>query len=308
MATAEGTSWWSASAPDVPTRQGFVPLLLARHSASRGSFVSAWSWRDAVAGIEVQPDALVVQRRDGGREVHSAVPRGWRIMREGPASAAAVNIVLGGLVDSSRRDGATRAGAPPAHAKGKSLPYSAALGERHYRRSEQSWSEAGEPRAVVRIAAASGRTLQIDVEVAPSHRLFSAPDAENLLDNEPAGINGDGIQLYLQSGERSGGWLLVPALGSLDVRVQRIEGWSDHDLTVAATWREIPSGWSLSAQVELPPGSTGFDLDVIVNEIAPGRARRRGQLVLSGAAGEFVYLRGDRHDRGRLLHFTLPDV
>jgi len=42
-----------------------------------------------------------------------------------------------------------------------------------------------------------------------------------------------------------------------------------------------------------------------VNEIAPGRDRRRGQLVLSGAGGEFVYLRADRHERDRLLQFTL---
>ncbi|MDQ6634964.1 MAG: heparinase II/III-family protein [Gemmatimonadota bacterium] len=308
MATAEGTSWWSASAPDVPTRQGVVPLLLARHSASRGSFVSAWSWRDAIGGIEVQSDALIVQRRDGGRDVHSAAPRGWRIMRERPGTAPAVNIVLGGLVDSSRSGRAAPARTPPAHADGKRLPYTAALGEPHYRRSEQSWTEAGEPRAVVRIAAVAASTLQIDVEVAPSHRIFSPPDAANPLDNEPAGINGDGVQLYVQAGERSGGWLLVPALDSHDVTVHGIEGWSDHDVTVAATWREIPSGWSLSVRVELPPGSTDVALDVIVNEIAPGRARRRGQLVLSGADREFIYLRGDRHDRARLLNFTLPDA
>ena len=46
-------------------------------------------------------------------------------------------------------------------------------------------------------------------------------------------------------------------------------------------------------------------VDVLVNEIAAGRARRRGQLVLSGARGEFVYLRSDRHDRERLLRFAL---
>jgi hypothetical protein len=41
--------------------------------------------------------------------------------------------------------------------------------------------------------------------------------------------------------------------------------------------------------------------DVIVNDAAPGRTRRRGQLVLSGAHGEFVYLRGDRHDPDAML-------
>jgi hypothetical protein len=306
MATAEGTSWWSASAPDVPTRPGLVPLLLARHSARGGSFVSAWSWRDALAGIEVQPDALVVLRRDGGRDLHSAAPRGWRITRERPGSAPPVNIALGGLVDSRRSGDDARARKPVARAA-HALPYKATLGEPHYRRSEQSWTEAGAPRAVVRIAVDAGRTLQLDVDVAPSHRLFAARDAENPLDNEPAAINGDGVQLYIQAGDRAGGWLLVPVSGSHDVVAHPIAGWP-HELSIAPHWREIPSGWSLSAQVELPPGSREVALDLIVNEIAPGRARRRGQLVLSGANGEFIYLRGDRHDRGRLLHFIIPDA
>ena len=37
-------------------------------------------------------------------------------------------------------------------------------------------------------------------------------------------------------------------------------------------------------------------LDLIVNEMPRGRERRRGQLVMSGGRGEFVYLRGDRHE------------
>jgi hypothetical protein len=57
--------------------------------------------------------------------------------------------------------------------------------------------------------------------------------------------------------------------------------------------------------VALPSDAPDVGVDVLVNEIGPGRARRRGQLVLSGALGEFVYLRADRHDRERLLRFTL---
>jgi hypothetical protein len=41
--------------------------------------------------------------------------------------------------------------------------------------------------------------------------------------------------------------------------------------------------------------------DLIVNDAAAGRTRRRGQLVLSGSRGEFVYLRGDRHDPHAML-------
>ena len=50
-----------------------------------------------------------------------------------------------------------------------------------------------------------------------------------------------------------------------------------------------------------------IELDVLVNETTAGRVRRRGQLVLSGADGEFVYLRGDRHEPERLLRFSLAD-
>jgi hypothetical protein len=54
-------------------------------------------------------------------------------------------------------------------------------------------------------------------------------------------------------------------------------------------------------------GSTpaALRLDVVVNETTPARERRRGQLVLSGAGGEFVYLRGDRQPVGRLIPFSI---
>jgi hypothetical protein len=57
--------------------------------------------------------------------------------------------------------------------------------------------------------------------------------------------------------------------------------------------------------VTLPAGEEVIGVDVIVNESALGRTRRRGQLVLSGAQGEFVYLRADRHERERLVRFAL---
>ncbi|HET9012705.1 MAG TPA: hypothetical protein VFN38_12860, partial [Gemmatimonadaceae bacterium] len=56
---------------------------------------------------------------------------------------------------------------------------------------------------------------------------------------------------------------------------------------------------------EVAAGAVPFALDVVVNETAPGRERRRGQLVLSGGAGDFVYLRGDRHSMDRALDFLV---
>jgi hypothetical protein len=128
----------------------------------------------------------------------------------------------------------------------------------------------------------------------------------NGLDNEPAAINGDGVQLYAIAGEHRGAWLLLPRADSSEVDQRPIDGWPG-DLRVRATWQAVTDGWELLAAVELPGDTREVALDVLVNETAPGRSRRRGQLVLSGAHGEFVYLRGDRHDAARLLRFTLSD-
>ncbi len=186
------------------------------------------------------------------------------------------------------------------------LPTTFVLREPNYRRSEESWSEAGRPTATVMVATTRLDTLAINVDVSHVHRCFVAIDAENPLDNEPAQINGAGVQLYVVAGERKGGWLLVPDAASRDVGVLAIEGW-EKGLTVSARWQPTALGYALVAEVALPAGTTEASLDVIVNETAPGRERRRGQLVLSGARGEFVYLRGDRHD-SRLLRFTIPAV
>jgi hypothetical protein len=159
----------------------------------------------------------------------------------------------------------------------------------------------------VTVATTQRDTLAVNVDVSHVHRCFVPVDAENPLDNEPAAINGAGVQLYAVAGMRKGGWLLVPDPGSRDVGVLAIEGW-EKGLTVSARWRPTQSGYAITAEVVLPAGTTEASLDVIVNETAPGRERRRGQLVLSGARRDFVYLRGDRHDVARLLRFTIADA
>jgi hypothetical protein len=130
-------------------------------------------------------------------------------------------------------------------------------------------------------------------------------DAENPFDNDPAAIHGDGVQLYVDAGAESGGWLLAPIAGSSEVGIRAVEGWSGA-LVPRASWRATVTGYVLVARVELPRDITELALDVLVNETGAGRARRRGQLVLSGARGEFVYLRGDRHERERLIPIELP--
>src|SRR6185503_17183143 len=43
------STWWSARAPNVPTKSGLAPLLLVRCSAKSGRYLSVWTWRDAIA-------------------------------------------------------------------------------------------------------------------------------------------------------------------------------------------------------------------------------------------------------------------
>jgi hypothetical protein len=45
-------------------------------------------------------------------------------------------------------------------------------------------------------------------------------------------------------------------------------------------------------------------MDLIVNEMATGRMRRRGQLVLSGGGG-WIYLQGDRQSPARFLPIVI---
>jgi hypothetical protein len=205
---------------------------------------------------------------------------------------------------------------------GDGAPFEFALTEAHYRRSEETWAAAGRPTARVALAVRDDQ-LHVDVAVHLGRpTTFVRPGTENPLDNERAAINGDGLQLHLgvAAGDRVepvGGWLLVPVLPGPAVDVARTTA---PDATAdavmpSATWAALPGGWRIAAALPLaplraraaaltaPPVAT---LAVLVNEMPPGRERRRGQLVLdawadAGTGAAFVYLRGDRHDPARGL-------
>jgi hypothetical protein len=304
------STWWIARAPDVPTRSGLVPLLLVRRSAQSGRYLCVWSWRDAITSVESDGMSVRVELRDGASDQHSWDSAGWCIEHK-PAHGNPERrdrVVLGGTRGPAQANPISQSpAAQEIPSDSHALPAKFVLHAPNYRRSEESWSEAGRPTATVMVATTQRDTLAINVDVSHVHRCFVAVDAENPLDNEPAAINGAGVQLYVVAGERKGGWLLVPRAGSRDVDVLAIEGW-EKGLTVSAQWEATALGYALVAEVALPAGTTEAALDVIVNETAPGRERRRGQLVLSGAREEFVYLRGDRHDVARLLRFTIADA
>jgi hypothetical protein len=119
-------------------------------------------------------------------------------------------------------------------------------------------------------------------------------------------VNASGVQLSLRDARGTlHRWLIRPApQGDAPVRAL-----SREPLPLRATSRVEPAGWSVHC--ELPLGALGdaspyfVELGVTVNEIPPGRERRRGQLVLGGADGGWVYLRGDRDDPSKLLPIVI---
>lgn len=185
-----------------------------------------------------------------------------------------------------------------------------ALGEPHYRRSEESWEDAGRPSALVSVAATDD---EIAVEISSrAGRNFAARAEQNPMDNEHPDINSDGVQLYLSSADpacaRRYGWLLVPENDGTDVRVsERLR--EGPPLTISATWTSADDGYILLARISLDAvgGANAKELlcQVVVNLLPHGRERRGGQLVLSGGAGEWIYLRGDRENPDGFLHLTL---
>ena len=304
-AAPAGALWERALAPDVPTRSGFVPLLLLRASAARGRIAFVWSWRGAVSDVDFTEERITVHRAGPARDEHRPGPDGWRIARQ--AEGRAEDVVLAGFATRRTPVASTDAVEHEQPIPDPiALPASFELGEAHYRRSEQGWHEAGSPRANVTLTSRKPGELDVRVRVAPSGLVFVPVATENPLDNEPAAINGDGVQLYMIAGDQHGGWLLVPRADSSEVEQRAVDGWAG-TLRVRATWQAVTDGWELLATIELPASTIEFAIDVLVNETVRGRARRRGQLVLSGADGEFVYLRGDRHDPARLLRFTLAN-
>ena len=153
--------------------------------------------------------------------------------------------------------------------------------------------------------------LVVDVSVYKAGALTFVPaDAINLYDNESPDINGDGLQLYVANDFGGSAWVLVPEPSLAEqgaVRARLIDGW-DSPLALRAAWHQIDGGWAIRVRIPVARDSLRdreLVLGVVVNEKPPHRERRRGQLVLGGASGEFVYLRGDREDRDRLPRFTI---
>jgi hypothetical protein len=301
------TQWWRATAPGAPSH-GDERFRMIRSRASRGQHRLVWSWDGDVVTADFT-DGIRLAMRDGTVHHHRRIGDSWHI--DLLAGGARSSIDLTGAV-VVRRD--AEATPPPRSARALTLPLGGRslvieLGERHYRRSEESWDAAGTPAATVTLRW-TGRALDLGIDVPRSDRTFAPANAVNLYDNEHPDINGDGVQLYLRRDGRVHGWVLVPELTSHAVRQRPLQE-TPGAPALDARWAPTPDGYRMDISI---PGRTPPDaLDVLVNEMPAGRQRRRGQLVMSGTLGaptaqaEFVYLRGDRHDAERLIALHLAD-
>jgi hypothetical protein len=310
--------WWRAVGPGPPGRP-HTRFHLVRSRGSSGAIRSVLDWRGDVRDVRFDTGIIEVTCADGAVHRHSSRDDGWWVEVDRPTSKRSIH--LAGL--STRTTSTSKAevrsvppppvhGVPPGSGRigsstGQALIF--ALGEPHFRRSEASWREAGSPTASIRLEALRDR-LHIEVDVRKEGAPAFAPARErNDLDNEHPDTNSDGLQLYLAgrgADRRSSAWLIVPEAGGNAVRItSRSTG--GLPIAIEATWSATTSGYLVRCAIELPDAFArdGFAMDLIVNEISADRARRRGQLVLSGAAGEWTYLRGDRQDRDRFLDFVL---
>ena len=300
--STHAVEWWRAEAPGPPGSPD-RSFRVARIVASEGRLTSVWSVNSAVLHVAIG-DSTWVSMEDGTVHEHRRTADGWHIdIRSHTLNRS---IELGGAIASPAERPAPHEFPPIAREPirlSRGDLYIAQLGEAHYRASEQTWDEAGRPSAEIRLARQDA-FLAITVDVRNSDRTFALGDALNAFDNEHPDVNGDGIQLYVETTSGVAARMLVPERGGGAVRIRPIEsGALPLDLTAA--WTETESGYRM--ELALPVAGVRA-IDIIVNEKPSGRERRRGQLVMSGAAREFVYLRGDRHEQSRLVPLQFPDA
>jgi hypothetical protein len=286
--------WWRATAPGAPGR-GDHAFRIVRARASQGRHCFVWSWTSDVSDVQFAP--LIRVTRGGETDEHRLNDGRWTVERR--RDGASSGVILSGAVPppAPHDDRSVSVSIPPEPLRlGRDADVTRSLGIEHYRRSEQTWEEAGRPGATITLRA-DHAGLHIAVMVPRSDVTFAPRNAENPFDNESADVNGDGIQLYVRANEAVSSWMLVPELGADRVRVRPI---AEHETSSAprARWHREGDGYRVAIEL---PGTIPSAIDVIVNEMPRGRQRRRGQLVLSGARGEFVYLRGDRQDEHRLV-------
>ena len=301
--------WYRAVAPG-PPGAGDARFVFLRTTGRQGRVRSVWAWSERVLAVGFGREGTTIQLVGDASDVHEGSDGGWTVLSTSGRDRHL--IALGGRVSRPAvTPPAETTDRPPMHVLAAGRPFVMELGERHYRRSEAPWREAGAPEATLVVAAGQG-SVEIEVRVRKVDPVFAPRRPDNPLDNEDPDINSDGVQLYLSlpDARAHGSWLLVPEVPAGVRRTLRSGGGPLPPLD--ADWRSTPDGYRIRCR--FPRGSSGagidrrFMLNVVINEISRDRERRRGQLVATGTPDEWVYLRGDREDPGRLLAFEIVDA
>jgi hypothetical protein len=305
-------SLWRATAPGPPRRPA-RGVHWWRAIGRSGQVSTVWSLRGAVRAVAFDTGGLPVRvaLADGTTVVHTDAAERWQVdLTVGEARSR--------LDFDGRRPAPPTIARPPVTAPApvvdlRAAPLVRVLGRDHYRRSEPTWEEAGRPSATVTLDLAPDGDLLVQVDARTGDLVVPPAGAENPFDNERADVDADGIQCYLGAPADArwrAAWLLVPERETGLVRCTDLVASGAHD--PAPTWEPSTDGFRLALRLPrgllevVADGDGCVRFDLLVNERSPDRARRRGQLVLSGAREEFVYLRGDRHDPARALLLRGP--
>ena len=304
VASRDVRELWRAVAPG-PPGEGLRRFHVVRSAVNEGAVAQLWDLRGEVKSVAREGEAIVVAT-EGGRHTHHRAAHGWHVdLTVGDARST---LDLGGVRERPtprriRTPGMPRAAAvaiprlrTAAATAREELPLRFELGGMNYRRSELSWADAGKPTASISFWVRES-VLAVHVDVRKADVTFAAEEVRDVLDNELPLIHGDGIQLHLilpaRGAPLSLGWIFAPS----DHGPVRIHDSTGSGIPVEAIAERTPRGYALRAEIDLgelirPP--VKVDLAVAINDMAPGRERRRGQLVLVGARDEFIYLAGDR--------------
>ena len=313
-------AWWRATSIGAPG-SGPARFHFVRAHARRGSVLAVWDVLGVVAGARATDGGVVVHLRDGTRHEHRSDAATWHIGLTAGVSTSSIDLAghARHLTHSAPdRQRSTRPIALARRARsGAGSPVSFSLGEMQYRRSESSWVEAGKPAATVTIDLV-GPDLVIAVDVRKQPVYFAPATSTNPLDNEHPDTNSDGVQIHIvvppaastRRERRELNWLLVPDAATDRVRVTARVPAGDAP-PLSASWSRTKDGYSVRAAMPIhalgvEPGSP-FTLGVAVNDMSADRERRRGQLVLGGPPGQFIYLRGDRVPPEEQLDFVIAD-
>lgn len=304
----EGETILMARAPG-PSSPAFADgeptSFLIRRGRGSGRWVTVLDGGRKVARVSVQSGAVAVSRRgddltikdrDDGIEVTTS-ERSIRLAGFRSRPAPGVTLAASGPQYWCPALGT----ALPIDQSLEMLPSGAVhvLSERHYRRSETPYPGADHFSARVGIWVAGSR-LYVVVDVRKAELAWWNPAADPELDNETPAIHADGVQLYWSMSEDTMG--RAPGRGCVvlpqadgTVRVEPVRGVNGCG-EVAASWMKTDQGYRVLTSF---PHDRNFQrgerirVNVVVNEMRPGRVRRAGQLALDGLGG-WTYLRGDR--------------